>query len=197
MHESKYFATSQRFLVHSHSNAPFIRQNSASQALHIAVYTPSDCRVTLTTSIAWRASLGKLVLRYRSFLAAWPAIVPLLLLSQVLDDTGTEQASLQHFINTIAVSQSRYVCLVALSLGVLQNIIAETGIGKLSSSHSWLLGTASVPLLAFIPALLAVATGLAIAIHMLVSVLLNLAWRGLCLWHTRGYSDIERKKAET
>ena len=96
--ESKYFVNVKEASINLHGTAPFMPPPLHGQAMHegvsLQIWTDPSCNtsIRLDLSLDVTGSLGKLVMRYRTLLAAFPlVIVALVLRKQFMmhDQTGT------------------------------------------------------------------------------------------------------------
>ncbi|KAI9807690.1 MAG: GPI inositol deacylase [Sarcosagium campestre] len=96
-HESKFFVNVKRADVNLHGIAPFmppsLKGYSAPEGLSLQLFADPTCgtSIDITLKVDVRGSLGKLFMRYRTVLAAFPVLVVALVLRKqfgVYDETG-------------------------------------------------------------------------------------------------------------
>lgn len=184
MHERKYLPMDRPISIHLHSPAPFLSREEPADSLHIQIFRPPTCVVHLRISISWKESFGTLLLRYRTVVAAWPALCAIAFLQAVLvappspgDREFRAQTFLWRFHDTMirALVKCSLLALLVASGQALAPVYAF----KRYTRH-FLLGTDLFVLSILAPALLAVCGAVVAVLNVLVLCLLYTLTK---FWH--------------
>lgn len=181
MHESHFYADTTDISIHMHAAPPFLVTDPSHKDLHLQFWRDPTCELHVQLKIDWFTSLGKLVLRYRSIVAAWPPMVLLFILHrQILGDATTPfDAALRIFASCDLVK----LVLVSVVIAALQSIWLSI------TPHSpnvkaALLGNDDIIFIGLAPMFLVCILALVYLVHVVISssvaclsVLWGLSWK--------------------
>ncbi|KAI9736065.1 MAG: GPI inositol deacylase [Claussenomyces sp. TS43310] len=130
-YESKYFVNVKQASINLHGVAPFmpppLKARNGEDGISLQIWTDPTCNSTVMVSLKVDVlgSLGKLVMRYRTVLAAFPLLVVALVLRKqfrVYDETG----AFISFTESMGICLRRSLPLVLLALSCLAYSLASS-----------------------------------------------------------------------
>jgi glycosylphosphatidylinositol deacylase len=159
--------------LHLHTGAPY--SDVKTDGLHLQSWADPACPVNLRLSIDLKASLGTLVIRYRSIMASWPTFVTLGMLRRILSPwkgsrTNINASTMQDALQQYLLEDLPLWTGLAVLSGLAQAVLSDRETFS-SYSSTLLLGTKHLLFLLLVPVFLAVAISAIVVSHLLLRVI--------------------------
>lgn len=170
LHESLFFPDPKAPLVYLHSSPPFLPSTFESAGLALQLWRDPSCSAEVHIGLDWYASVGKLVLRYRSLVAAWPVAIVLPILQIQLQEGSTFDKAFRPFVT----QQLPIISLAGVGVAALQSLASTLGLFQYWPVYTALLGNRHFLFLPLAPLFLVTVSGVTYACHLVVYTVLGL-----------------------
>ena len=171
-HESHFRSIGQSSIIHLHAAPPFLPALKSPLA-KVQVWRDPACDLQVSLTIDWFTSIGKLVLRYRAIVAAWPMAIVLLCFRRQLVRSKDALTTFTEALNEVVQQDLPRVCGFLTAVGVLQTMVANLGWTAMLNSHNLLLGNDLAIFWPLAPIFLFLNVGLVYALHILASTIFS------------------------
>ena len=188
LHESSFYPNLGSAHIYLQSSPPFLIPKSSQKGIYLQFWQDPACPVQFSLRLSWSRSLGKLVLHYRSLVAAWPALVIFLVLRrQLVVESGESSPSLSFSSGLDAFIKIDFwkLSIVSFIACIGQCAAIAWDLGKGHRVVTLLLGNRHILLAGLAPTFLAVSSVLVFLVHGTLSTMLIIVARAWSLYERR------------
>ena len=155
--------------LHLHAAPPFLAPVEDPAAARLQIWRDPACDVHISLRIDWSTSIGKLVLRYRAIVAAWPLAIGLLCLRRQLRRPATEvSVTFSVALDLVVRNDLPWLSGALLAIELLQTLAACLGVTSQLRLHTVVLGNDLAIFWPLSPVFLYLTAGLSYLLHYVV-----------------------------